>query len=74
MVTMTARGQVHTAHNHKFRALSSMAESEPSWFIMGSTPVHVVSEILGFHVLLPGHHFIHIAADGIDFCVVDNGR
>ena len=37
MVTMTARGRSIPLITINSRALSSMAESEPSWFMMGST-------------------------------------
>ena len=66
------QGQVHAAHNHKFQGIVQHGGIRAFLVYNGQHLVHVVSEILGFHVLLPGHHLIHIAADGIDFTVVDN--
>ena len=64
--------QIHTAHNHKFQGIVQHGGIRAFLVYDGQHLVHVVPEILGFHVLLPGHHLIHIAADGIDFAVVDN--
>ncbi len=66
------KGKIHSAHHHKFQRI--VKHGRVGTFLVNDRKdlMHVIPEILGLHIFFPGHHLIHISANGIDLTVVND--
>ena len=66
------QGKLHAAHHHEFQGVIQHGGIRALLIDDREHLVHIVLKILRFHGFFPRHHLIHIAADGVDFTVVDD--
>ncbi len=64
--------KIHSAHHHKFQRIIKHGRIGTFLVYDWKDLMHVIPEILGLHILFPGHHLIHISANGIDLTIMNN--
>ena len=72
IIIITARGQLHAAHHQKLQRIVQHCRIGAIFIDNGNDFAHFILQHIVYHILFTGVHPVHIAADRIDFSVVND--